>query len=141
MNFDNSFVLFVHFLFLTKQNVKKCFMIYIWHSENLYTFQNANTTFNILKTVAKMCEKVLRLNMTSSTKVKGENFLSQFKSHITKQLSTSISVCVRIYLPLKVTFTSAVWPRVDKSSCLPLVYYQGHHSQKLYYIISCFKII
>ena len=40
MNFNNSFALFVHFLCLNKQNVKKCVMIYIPHSENLYTFQN-----------------------------------------------------------------------------------------------------
>ena len=38
-----------------------CFMIYILHSENLYTFQT--TTFDILKTVAKACEKVFRLNI------------------------------------------------------------------------------
>ena len=28
-------------------------MIYMLHSENIYTFQNANTTLNIFKTVAK----------------------------------------------------------------------------------------
>ena len=36
-------------------------MIYILHSENLYTFQT--TTLDILKTVAKACEKVFRLNI------------------------------------------------------------------------------
>ena len=40
IDFNSSFALFVHFLCLNKQNVKKCFMIYIPHSENLYTFQN-----------------------------------------------------------------------------------------------------
>ena len=40
---------------------------YIPHSENLYTFQN--TTLKYLITVAKTCEKDLRLNMTSTTKV------------------------------------------------------------------------
>ena len=47
------------------------------------------------------------------------------KRHITKQLLTSILVGMRIILPLKVIFTSALRPqlislfRVDKSSCLP----------------------
>ena len=41
-------------------------MIFILHSENLYTFQNANTTLNIKKTVARTCEKVFRLNRTST---------------------------------------------------------------------------
>ena len=36
-------------------------MINILHSENIYTFQN--TTLDILKTVAKTCEKVFRLNI------------------------------------------------------------------------------
>ena len=45
---------------------------YIPHSENLHTFQNTKTYIKI--TVAKACEKVLRLNMTSTTKVKVENF-------------------------------------------------------------------
>ena len=38
-----------------------CFIIYILHSENLYTFQA--TTLDILKTVAKAYEKVFRLNI------------------------------------------------------------------------------
>ena len=45
--------------------------------------------------------------MTSTTKVKVENFHSKLKSHVTKQLLTSISVDMRINLPLKVVFTSA----------------------------------
>ena len=36
-------------------------MIIILHSENLYTFQN--TMLDILKTVAKFCEKVFKLNI------------------------------------------------------------------------------
>ena len=50
-----QFSLFI-FLCLNKQNVKKVFY-------DLYTFQNANTTFNILKTVAKShihCNKTVR---------------------------------------------------------------------------------
>ena len=45
--------------------------------------------------------------MASATKVKVENFQSSLNSHITKQLLTSISVDLRIYLPLKVIFTIA----------------------------------
>ena len=62
---------------------------------------------SILMTVAETWERVLRLNMTSSPKVKAENIHSYLKSHITKQLLTSISVDIRIYLPLKAIFTSA----------------------------------
>ena len=44
--------------------------------------------------------------MTSTvTKVKVDIFHSQMQSHITKQLLTSISVDIWIYLPLKVIFT------------------------------------
>ena len=62
-------------------------MIYIQHSENLYTFQN--TISNKLKTVAKTCEKVLRLtwlNMITNlvTKVKIETLNSQLKCHYNK---------------------------------------------------------
>ena len=39
--------------------------------------------------------------MTSTTKVNVENFQSKLKSHITKQLLTSISVDMIINLPLK----------------------------------------
>ena len=46
--------------------------------------------------------------MTSVTKVKVENFHSLLKSHIAKQLLTSMGVDMRIYLPLKVIFTSAL---------------------------------
>ena len=34
-------------------------MIYTLHSESLYAFQNANTTLNVLKTVAKLVRKSL----------------------------------------------------------------------------------
>ena len=78
------------------------FNFYIPHSENIYTFQNAKNYI----TVAKTCEKFLRLNMASTTKVKviveksynitviGFNFgrhkdLSTFKSDIHFGLSTS----------------------------------------------------
>ena len=51
-------------------------MIYILHSENLYTFQNANTTLNILKTVAKICKKVLtKVEHDLVIKVNVENFI------------------------------------------------------------------
>ena len=49
---------------------------YIPNSENLYTFQNTKSTIKSLMTVAKFCEKVLRLNITSTTKVKVENIHS-----------------------------------------------------------------
>ena len=63
--------------------------------------------------------------MTSTTQVKVETSHSKLKSHITKQLLTSILVDMRIYLPLKVIFTSPSGLgelslfRVDKSICLP----------------------
>ena len=61
-------------------------MIYILHRENRYTFKMQN---NILKTVAKACEKVLRLNMTKTLCYKGENrnfsFTVDLKSHITRR--------------------------------------------------------
>ena len=59
-----------------------------------------NTTLKYLRAVDKTCGKVLRLKV--------ENDLIQqqkLKSHITKQLLTSISVDIRIYLPLKVLIT------------------------------------
>ena len=43
---------------------------------------------------------------------------SKLKSHITKQLLTSISVDIRIYLPEKVIIHRGLF-RVDKSLCLP----------------------
>ena len=61
-----------------------------------------NTTLNILITVDKTYEKVLRLKIT--TKMKVENFHSYNKTVIYYniiQLLTSISVDMRIYLPLK----------------------------------------
>ena len=70
MNFNNIFILFVHFsLFELTKCKKKCFMIYSLRSENLHIFQNANTTLNILETVAKTCKKVLRLNLVTKGKV------------------------------------------------------------------------
>ena len=45
--------------------------------------------------------------VTSTTQVIVETSHSKLKSHITKQLLTSISVDMRIYLPLKVILTSA----------------------------------
>ena len=65
-------------------------------------FKLKNTALNVLITVAKICEKVLMLNMALATNVKVENFQS-----MTKQLLTSISVEMRIYQPSKVIFTSA----------------------------------
>ena len=50
------------------------------------------------------------LKMTSTAKLKVENFHLKLKSHITKQVLTTISVDIRIYLPLKVIFTSAMQP-------------------------------
>ena len=76
MNFDNIFVLVFFsfacsfFFFLNKHNVMKSFMIKLYtpHLKNLYTFRNAKNYI----TVAKTCEKILRLDMTSTTKVKVE---------------------------------------------------------------------
>ena len=48
-------------------------------------------------------------------KLKVENFHSQLKSHITKQLLTSIYADIRSYLILNVILNFSV----DKSSCLP----------------------
>ena len=72
-----------------------------------------NTTLKYFeKKVAEPSEKVLKMNMTSTfTKVKVDIFHSQMKSHITKQLLTSISVDIWIYLPLKVIFSPALRPR------------------------------
>ena len=76
------------------------FMIYILHSENEYTFQNA-------RYYVKTCEKVLMLNITSTLVEHSfnnrnlENVHSQLNSNIAKQLLTSISVDIRIYLTLK----------------------------------------
>ena len=70
MNFNNSFVLFLHFLCLDKQNVKKVF----------YDLQSAFREFmyiskwKILKTIPKTCEKVLKFN-TNLVKMKVENFI------------------------------------------------------------------
>ena len=47
----------------------------------------------------------------SQTIEKAEKIQSWLKSHITKELLTSISVDMRIYLPLTVIFTSALRPR------------------------------
>ena len=45
--------------------------------------------------------------MASVTKMKVEKFQSKLKSQVAKQLLTLTSVDIRIYLPLKVIFTSA----------------------------------
>ena len=45
---------------------------YFPHSENLYTFLNTKYYIKSLKTLANACEKILRLNITSTTKVKAE---------------------------------------------------------------------
>ena len=66
MSFNNRCVLFVFFFpCLNKQNVKIVFMICILHSENSYTFKMKKYV-KCFKTVAKTCEKVLGLNMTST---------------------------------------------------------------------------
>ena len=62
-------------------------------------------------TIAKTCEKVfrclrLKVEHVFNNKSESNNFFhSQMKSHIIKQLLSSISVDIRIYLPLKVKFT------------------------------------
>ena len=62
-----------------------------------------NTTLNILKTVVKTSEKGLYLKLLkqykSSYKSESRIFYSQLKSHITKRLSTSISLNIRIIYP------------------------------------------
>ena len=65
---------------------------YISHSENLIHFKFKLLHKSILIIVAKTCKKVLSLNMTSTTKEKVANCHLQLRSHITKQLLTSISV-------------------------------------------------
>ena len=94
---------------MNKQNVKKVLGL-ILHStfrELIYISNCKILHWNILITVDKTCEEVLRLTVDFNNKVKVEKFHSKLKSHITKQLLTSISVDMRIYLPLKVIFTSA----------------------------------
>ena len=65
-----------------------------------------NTMLNILKRVAKTCEKVLRLNMTNNTnlvtKEKVENFHSQLKAVIDFNLGRHKDLST-----LKVIFTLA----------------------------------
>ena len=68
MDFDNSFVLFVHFFCLNKQHVKS---VYDLHSAireiiNILKYK----MLHILKIVAKTCEQVLRLNMDEVSKMK-----------------------------------------------------------------------
>ena len=75
-------------------------MIYFCIQRLYKTFQNANTTLNILKTVGKICEKVLtKVEHDLVAKVKVENFIHS-RSHIAKQVLTSISVDMRSYQPL-----------------------------------------
>ena len=54
-------------------------------------------------------EKVFRLNIEHDFNDKNESRLFSFlvERHITKQLLTSVSVDIRIYLTLKVIFPSA----------------------------------
>ena len=50
---------------------------------------------------------IAKISMSLTTQVKeATSFIIKW-CHITKQLLTSISVDIRIYLPLKVIFTSA----------------------------------
>ena len=60
--------------------------------------------------VVKSCENDFSIYNSCC---KSESRISHkcLKSHITKQLLTSISVDIRIYLPSKVIFTSALRPR------------------------------
>ena len=86
-------------------------MLYDLVRENYIHFKMQNTThYDILKTVARIVRKTLvehYFNNTNLvTKVKVETFHSQLKSQITKQLLTSISVDIRIYLHLEVIFRS-----------------------------------
>ena len=95
MDFDNIFVLFglLIFLSLNKQIKKECLLIllYIPCSENYSLLYKS-----VLITVAKICEKLLRLNTTSV----------EFFLFIAKQLLTSISADIRIYLPsVYITFS------------------------------------
>ena len=86
---EQQFCLYI-FLSLNKQNVKKCFMIkFHIHIQRIYIhFKIQNTTLKQFKlTVAKFYEKVLRLSMTSTTKVKVEQVHLWLKSHITKHFS------------------------------------------------------
>ena len=54
-------------------------MIYILHSENLYTFQNVNITLNSLKTIAKTFEKVLRLHVPMPSTIQTRNVSFTFE--------------------------------------------------------------
>ena len=71
MNFNNSLVCLFIFLCLNNR-IKKCLMLkfYIPHSENLNYFKYKILHYKSFITVAKTCEKILRLNLTSTTKVK-----------------------------------------------------------------------
>ena len=68
-------------------------------------FKIIHTIFQ--EAVVKSCENDFS-NAILVVKVESHKCL---KSHITKQLLTSISVDIRIYLPSKVIFTSALRPR------------------------------
>ena len=71
-------------------------------------FKIIHTIFQ--EAVVKSCENDFS-NTILVAKVKVEFHIKCLKSHITKQLLTSISVDIRIYLPSKVIFTSALRPR------------------------------
>ena len=83
-----------------------CRSIYVKKVMKLLAFIFEQSSKNTLITVAKTCEKVLRYNKSESRK-----FSLIVKSHMTKQLLTSISVNMRIFLPLTVMFTSALRSR------------------------------
>ena len=51
--FSNKFKQQLFFLCLNKQIVKKVFMIYVLHTDNLYTFQIANTILNMIQSLKK----------------------------------------------------------------------------------------
>ena len=98
--------------------------MYIPHSVNLY-FKMENTTLEYFKQLLTLVRKFSGWIWLQTMKVKVEHFHSQLKRHITKQLLTSMSVDIRIHLPLKVIFTLALQPQwislfwTDTSSCLP----------------------
>ena len=90
-------------------------MFYILHSAYGVTFNYISKCKILhkiyLKTVVKTCENDFS-NAILVAKVKIEfDTVTWLKSHITKQLLTSISVDIRIHLPSRVIFTTALRPR------------------------------
>ena len=80
-------------------------MFYNLHSA-FKEFKYISKCIKTLRTISKTCEKVFRLNMTSTIQIWLQKRKSQLKIHITKQLLTSVSVVIRIYLTLKVILIS-----------------------------------